>query len=77
MKGAIEAHVAFSRISFEEGGHSWELVNGVPVCRADHVWIIHQPDFKMTDRWPYGLRQHRNWSKLRLENGRHKNGRDK
>jgi len=47
MKGAIEAHVAFSRISFEEGGHSWELVNGVPVCRADHVWILHQPDFKM------------------------------
>jgi hypothetical protein len=47
MKGAVEADVAFSRISFEEGGHSWELVNGVPVCRADHVWVLHQPDFKM------------------------------
>jgi hypothetical protein len=47
MKGAVEAHVAFSRISFEEGGHSWELVSGVPVCRADHVWVLHQPDSKM------------------------------
>ncbi len=46
MKGAIEAHVALGRISFDEGGHSWELVNGVPVCRADHIWVLHQPDFK-------------------------------
>jgi hypothetical protein len=47
MKGAVEAHVSLGRISFEEGGHSWELVNGVPVCRADHVWVLHQPDFRM------------------------------
>jgi hypothetical protein len=46
MKGAVEAHVAFSRISFEEGGHSWELVNGIPVCRADHLWVLRQPNFK-------------------------------
>lgn len=46
MKGAVEARVAFSRISFEDGGHSWELVNGIPVCRADHIWVLHQPDFK-------------------------------
>ncbi|MGD0228390.1 MAG: hypothetical protein ABSF71_39310 [Terriglobia bacterium] len=46
MKGAVEAHVDLGRISFEEGGHSWELVNGVPVCRADHVWVLHQPDLK-------------------------------
>lgn len=54
MKGSVEAHVAFSRITFEEGGHSWELVNGVPVCRADHVWILHQPDFKMKAAGPVG-----------------------
>jgi hypothetical protein len=46
IKGAVEAHVAFSRISFEEGGHSWVFVNGIPVSRAEHIWVLHQPDFK-------------------------------
>ena len=62
MKGAVEAHVAFSRVSFEEGGHSWELVNGVPVCRADHLWVLHQPDFRTKTTGQKGdhagLRQH-------------------
>jgi hypothetical protein len=47
MKGAVEAHVTFSRISFEEGGHSWEFVTGAPVCRGDYIWVLHQPDFKV------------------------------
>lgn len=46
LKGAIEAHVKMGRISFEEGGHSWEIVNGVPVSREDHLWVLHEPDFK-------------------------------
>jgi hypothetical protein len=47
MKGAVKARVALSRLSFEEGGHSWELANGVPITRGDHLWVLHQPDFKM------------------------------
>lgn len=54
MKGAVEAHVDLGRISFEEGGHSWELVSGVPVCRADHVWVLHQPHFRMKAMGPFG-----------------------
>ncbi len=46
MKGAVEAHVVQGRISFKEGGHSWELVSGVPVCRADHLWVLRQPGYK-------------------------------
>lgn len=46
MTGAVEAHVAISRISFEEGGHAWEIANGVPITRADHLWVLHQPGFK-------------------------------
>jgi len=49
MKGAVEAHVDLGQISFEEGGHSWEFVNGVPVCRADHVWVLHRPTLKTED----------------------------
>lgn len=47
MKDAVEAKVTFSRISFEQGGHSWEFVTGAPVSRADKLWVLHQPDFRV------------------------------
>ena len=50
MKGAVEAQVALGRISFEAAGHSWELVSGVPVCRADHLWVLYQPNFRMATK---------------------------
>ncbi len=46
MRGAVQAKVATNRISFEEGGHAWEIANGVPITRADHLWVLHQRDFK-------------------------------
>ena len=49
MKRAVEAQVVQGRISFKDDGHSWELVSGVPVCRADHLWVLHQPAFKMNN----------------------------
>ena len=48
MKNAVAANVFLSRISFQEGGHSWEFVTGAPVSRANRVWVLHQPDFKLT-----------------------------
>lgn len=52
MKGALQAHVAFNRLTFAEAGHSWELVNGAPLTRADHLWVLHQPDFRTTASGP-------------------------
>jgi hypothetical protein len=46
MKDAVAADVFLSRISFQEGGHSWEFVTGAPVSRSNRVWVLHQPDFK-------------------------------
>ncbi|MGA8185977.1 MAG: hypothetical protein WB819_20300 [Terriglobia bacterium] len=47
MKGAVEAQVALGRVSFRAAGHSWELVSGVPVSRAKHLWVLYQPKFRM------------------------------
>jgi len=47
MKGAVEAYVNLGRITFEEGGHSWEFVAGAPIAREHRVWVLHQPDFKL------------------------------
>jgi hypothetical protein len=46
MKDSVAADVFLSRISFHEGGHSWEFVTGAPVSRANRIWVLHQPDFK-------------------------------
>ena len=48
MKDAVAADVFLSRISFQEGGHSWEFVTGAPVSRANRIWVLHQPNFKPT-----------------------------
>lgn len=47
MKGAVKADVNLGRVSFNEGGHSWEFVASAPVSREDHIWVLHQRDFKM------------------------------
>jgi len=47
LKGGVEAKVAMGRVSFEDGGHSWEFLSGVPICSADHIWVLRQPDFKL------------------------------
>jgi len=47
IKGAVEAQVAMSRISFEAAGHSWQLVSGVPVCRSNHLWVLYQPHYQL------------------------------
>ncbi len=55
MKGAVAADVFLSRISFQEGGHSWEFVTGAPVSRANRIWVLHQPNFKPTTRSGQGV----------------------
>ncbi len=50
MNGAVEAYVELGRVSFEEGGHAWEFVAGAPISRADRIWVLHQPDFKMASQ---------------------------
>lgn len=49
IQGAIEAYVNLNRISFEEDGHTYALLTGTPVTRAQHVWVLHRPNFKPTD----------------------------
>ena len=52
MKGAVEAHVVQGRISFKQGGYSWELLSGVPICQARHIWVLRQPSYKPRGRNP-------------------------
>jgi hypothetical protein len=46
MRGAVQAHVALNRISFLDGGRSYEFLTGSPVTRSEDIWVLHEADFK-------------------------------
>ncbi len=45
IEGAIEANASQNRISFEENGQHFVFVTGAPITRAQHVWVLHRPNF--------------------------------
>ena len=50
--GAIEAKVKINQIEFNDNGHTYLLVNGMPVTRSEHVWILHEPNFRPSISMP-------------------------
>jgi hypothetical protein len=46
MRGAVQASVALNRISFQDGGRSYEFLTGSPVTRSEHIWVLHEAAFK-------------------------------
>jgi hypothetical protein len=49
MRGAVQARVDQNRISFEEGARSYAFVTGSPVCRGEHLWVLHEANSKQDD----------------------------
>ncbi|HYK39675.1 MAG TPA: hypothetical protein VEU98_06595, partial [Candidatus Eremiobacteraceae bacterium] len=47
--GAFEAKVNLNQIQFNEAGHEYILANGMPITREEHVWILHDPDFRPSE----------------------------
>ena len=46
IAGAVPATVHFSRVSFESDGHKYVLVSGMPVSRAEKLWVLHDAAYK-------------------------------
>ena len=46
LRGAVRGRVEESRISYELDGHKYQLLTGAPVALVDHVWVLHQPQYK-------------------------------
>ena len=57
IEGSVDARVKQGRISFEADGHSWEILSGVPICNANQIWVLHQPDYKVKPLGPNGTYQ--------------------
>ncbi len=46
VTGAVPATVTFSRVSFESNGQKYVIVNGMPVSRAEKLWVLHDAAYK-------------------------------
>ena len=46
FQGAVEGKLQFSQISFTLEDKSYLLLTGAPISRSEHVWVLHQPDWR-------------------------------
>ncbi|MGB9433302.1 MAG: hypothetical protein WBQ89_13750 [Candidatus Acidiferrum sp.] len=49
FKDAIEGSVFDSRIKFSVDGQDYLLLTAVPITRATHVWVKHDPRYKPSE----------------------------
>jgi len=55
MQGAVQAHVALNRISFQWDGDDYVFVTGAPVTRSNQqVWVLYEKDYKSDDVGVFG-----------------------
>ena len=46
VQGAVPAKVNLSRISFESNGERYVILTGMPVSRAENIWVLHDAAYK-------------------------------
>ena len=46
ISGALPATVRFSRVSFESNGQKYVIVSGMPVSRAEKLWVLRDTAYK-------------------------------
>ncbi len=46
ITGAVPATVQLNRVSFASDGQTYVIVNGMPVTRAEKIWVLHDAAYK-------------------------------
>jgi hypothetical protein len=49
FQGAVEGAVKNGQIRFTLGGQNYLLLSAVPILRAEHVWVSHDPQYKLSE----------------------------
>jgi hypothetical protein len=52
MEGAVEGRIQQSRIYFAMNSVSYEFLMAAPIARTEHVWILHQPNYRPSQEVP-------------------------
>ena len=49
FEGAVEGSVHLGKITFSLQGHDYLLLTSMPITVSEHVWVKHEPDFKVSE----------------------------
>lgn len=49
FEGAVEGTVRMSQVRFKLGGQEYLLLTAMPIVQADHVWITHEAQYKLSE----------------------------
>ena len=48
FEGAVEGKVELGQIKFNLEGHNYVLLTAMPATRSEHVWVTHEPGYKLS-----------------------------
>ena len=48
--GAIQGNLQANQITFELDGKAYLLTTAAPISRADHVWVLHEPQWRPSEQ---------------------------
>ena len=49
LEDAVEGRINLNRISFEMTGRSYSFVMAAPIARSEHIWILHDANYRPPD----------------------------
>jgi hypothetical protein len=49
FEGAVEGSVRMGQIRFNLGGQDYLLLSAMPIVRSDHVWVSHDPEYRISE----------------------------
>jgi hypothetical protein len=49
FEGAVEGSVRMGQIRFKLGGQDYLLLSAMPIVRSDHVWVSHDPEYRISE----------------------------
>ncbi len=49
FEGAVVGSVHLGQITFSLQGHNYLLLTSMPITISEHVWVKHEPDFKVSE----------------------------
>jgi len=48
FEGAVEGKVELGQIKFSLEGQNYVLLTAMPTTRSEHVWVTHEPQYKLS-----------------------------
>jgi hypothetical protein len=58
FEGAVEGKVELGQIKFSLEGQDYLLLTAMPTTRSEHVWVTHDPRYKLSEHMPGASDQH-------------------